>query len=221
MFKKLFGWGKKKDNKKDKEIIETSIEYEENEPKISKVQLILRMLNNYKNMGQNFQAKLSSIKENDFLNIIEKIIVYHDKGQNEFNSYIISSNSILIDISSINKHIYELEKVDILNLKKTFYIGTDLVEEGFIYKIEGNLIFISFFISLFKNNLGIENIDKIKDEEFFIIDNSNHKVYIKDIDVKEKKYIEYPIYYLKNNLLYLNGFIYEKYIHIFDIKKKF
>ena len=201
MFKKLFGWGKKKDNKKDKEIIETSIEYEENEPKISKVQLILRMLNNYKNMGQNFQAKLSLIKENNILNIIEKIIVYHDKGQNEFNSYIISSNSILIDISSINKHIYELEKVDILNLKKTFYIGTDLVEEGFIYKIEGNLIFISFFISLFKNNLGIENIDKIKDEEFFIIDNSNHKVYIKDIDVKEKKYIEYPIYYLRNNLL--------------------
>ena len=165
----------------------------------SNVELIQKIIiNNFNDSNDNIKKLISTINEKNYQNIIKKIKI----DDIEMNSLIISKNTLLIYTNSN----ISINKVEIESLKNTFLNSTDSIKEGFIYLIYGNYIFISFFSDLFKEYLGIEE-NTIINGNYIIV--NNEKIPIKNLDETEikTKYINNPFFYIKSNLLYLNGFI--------------
>ena len=202
-FRKLFKKGNKEEENEENE--DTKEIGEEPEPKTTKVKLI-RDIMYYHYKGNNnitCENQLSLVEENKYSDFMLKIILYDEnKKKNKLDDIIISKNSILISTKSEPPN-----KIDILNFKKTFTLQTNSIEEGFIYNyIENNLI-ISFFSNLFEKYLGIELKINNNDYEKCIIEDKT-KIYLNLENQKERdKYKGYPVYYIKDHLLYLNEFI--------------
>ena len=227
MLKKLFGFGKK-EKKEEKKEVDKEIRNEEKnikkkeeeekkeveeekipeipEPDAYKVELISNIIyNNFnekENNEDNFENQLSLIKEDETSNIIQTIKIYFEKEKRELNSIVISKNSLLINI---DWEFYSSPKrIDLLDLNKSFLLKTNLIEKGFVYIITKKLLFISFFSNLFEKFIGFDK-GKSKQEEIFIINEKQIFTKINSLDSYSGAY--FPIFYIENNLIYLNGFI--------------
>ena len=206
MLKKLFGF-RKKEKKEKKEEEDKNEDYEEKiseipEPDTSKVELISKLISNtFEDNKDKFENQLSLIKEDEIPNIIQKIKIYFGNETKELDSIIISKNSLLFDISWNDG--LTPKKIDILGLNKSYLIKTNSTEEGFIYIIINKILFISFFSNLFEKYIGIDK-SKSNQEESFII--NEKKVFIRRDSIDYNSDVKLPIYYIENNLIYLNGF---------------
>ena len=80
------------------------------------------------------------------------------------------------------------------------------------------MLFISFFSNLFEKFIGFDK-GKSKQEEIFIINEKQIFTKINSLDSYSGAY--FPIFYIENNLIYLNGFInYQDKKHFFDESDK-
>ena len=183
----------------------------DSEPKLNKVELISKLINShYKESKEIFEDQESLIKEDNLLNSFLKIKIHSEKGEKEVNSLIISKNTLLIDTNDTPN------RVDILSLKRSFYNKAEKKEEGFISIIIEDLLVLSFFTNLFEYYLGVEKNTDLKKDPNFIIYNGQ-KTFVNEVDKIDE---ESPIFYIKNNLIYLNGFYKNKEKHNFYSEKK-
>jgi len=194
MLRKLFGFVIKEKSQKSPSGIKKQAS---EEPKANKIELISKLINNhYIDSNKIFDDQESITKEENLSNVFLKIKMHSDKEAKTINSVIISKNTLLINTNETPN------KVDILSLKKSFYNKTEKKEEGFISIIVGDLLFISFFVNLFKYYLGLEKNRTSEKDKDFIICNGQKIFGEKENKINE----ECPIFYINNNLVYLNGF---------------
>ena len=194
MLSKLLGFVKKENSQKSPSGIKKQAS---KEPKTNKIELISKLINNlYKDSKEIFDDQESITKEDNFSNVLLKIKIHSNKETKNINSVIISKNTLLINTTETPN------KVDILSLKKSFYNKTEKKEEGFISIIVGDLLFISFFVNLFEYYLGLEKNRPSEKVSNFIVCNGQKIVVEKENQINE----EFPVFYIKNNLVYLNGF---------------
>ena len=171
------------------------------------------MINNhYKESKEILEDQESIINEDSLSKVFLKVKIHSNKGTKKINSLIISKNTLLIDTSdTLNR----VDRVDILSLKKSFYNKTEIKQDGFVSIIEEKLLLISFFMNLFEYYLGLEKNDSSKEDSNFIIRNGE-KTFVKEVDKMTEKC---PIFYIKNNLIYLNGFYNKKEKNILNKEK--